>query len=168
MKSNDKTVMLFQSSPPDGPVIVSFAIALLSLTVSLLGYVCCVCVLDCFVHSFFPFLSKQSQIFIVFIIKQNMKLKTGSIGPCSYLLPDQKCLHLLTVSILLDLLPGWLSSKESAYNVGDSGSIPEWGRSPGGGNGNPFQYSCLENPMDRGAQRFTVHRVAKNRTRLND
>ena len=41
--------------------------------------------------------------------------------------------------------------KESACNVGDLGSIPDLGRSPGGGHGNPFQYSCLENPMDRGA-----------------
>ena len=49
----------------------------------------------------------------------------------------------------------------SAGNVKDSGSIPESGRSPGGGNGNPLQYSCLENPMDRGAWWATVHRVAK-------
>ena len=41
--------------------------------------------------------------------------------------------------------------KESACNVGDPGLIPAWGRSPGEGNGNPLQYSCLENPMDRGA-----------------
>ena len=47
-------------------------------------------------------------------------------------------------------LPTWLSGKESAYNAGDMGSVPEWGRSPGGGNGNPLQYSCLGNPMDRG------------------
>ena len=50
-------------------------------------------------------------------------------------------------------LPQWLSSKESAYNVGDDrdeGSIPGLGRSPGEGHGNPLQYSCLENPMDRG------------------
>ena len=44
--------------------------------------------------------------------------------------------------------------------------IPGWGRSPGGGPGNPLQYSCLENPMDRGAWRATVHRVAKNQTQL--
>ena len=45
----------------------------------------------------------------------------------------------------------WLSGKDSAYNAGDVGSIPGSGRSPGEGNGNPFLYSCLENPMDRGA-----------------
>ena len=48
----------------------------------------------------------------------------------------------------------------------DAGSIPGWGRSPGGGHGNPLQYSCLENPMDRGAGQATVRRVAQNWTRL--
>ena len=48
----------------------------------------------------------------------------------------------------------------------DAGSIPGLGRSPGGENGNPLQYSCLENPMDREAWQATVHRVAKSRTRL--
>ena len=52
----------------------------------------------------------------------------------------------------------------SAGDVRDSGLIPGLGRSPGGGNGNPLQYSCLENPMDRGAWQATVHRVAKSRT----
>ena len=47
--------------------------------------------------------------------------------------------------------PGGSDDKASAYNVGDLGSIPGLGRSPGEGNGNPLQYSCLENPMDRGA-----------------
>ena len=50
----------------------------------------------------------------------------------------------------------------------DLGSIPRWGRSHGEGNGNPLQYSCLENPMDRGAWWATVHRVAKSQTRLSD
>ena len=58
--------------------------------------------------------------------------------------------------------------KESARNVGDLGSIPGSGRSPGEGNGNPLQYSCLENPMDGGAWWATVHGVAKSRTRLSD
>ena len=47
-------------------------------------------------------------------------------------------------------------------------SIPGWGRSPGGGHGNPLQYSCLENPMDRGAWRAAVRGVRKSRTQLND
>ena len=48
-------------------------------------------------------------------------------------------------------LPWWLRGKESACNVGDTGSIPGLGRFPGEGNGNLPQYSCLRNPMDRGA-----------------
>ena len=54
----------------------------------------------------------------------------------------------------------------NAGDVRDMGSIPGLGRSPGGGNGNPLQYSCLENPMDRGAWQATVHGIAKSQTRL--
>ena len=63
----------------------------------------------------------------------------------------------------------WLRGKESACNAGvagDAGSIPGSGRSPGGGNGNLLQYSCLENPVDWGAWRDTVHRVKKSQTRV--
>ena len=59
-------------------------------------------------------------------------------------------------------------SKVFACNVGDPGSIPGLGRSPGEGNSNPLQHSCLENPMDGGALQATVHGVAKSRTRLSD
>ena len=62
-------------------------------------------------------------------------------------------------------LPSCLSSKESACSaeaVGDVGLIPGSGRSPGGQHGNSLQYSCLENPMDRGAWQVTVHRVAES------
>ena len=58
--------------------------------------------------------------------------------------------------------------KNSLANAGDprdAGSIPESGRSPAGGHGNPVQYSYLENPMDRGAWRATVHRIEKSNTR---
>ena len=54
----------------------------------------------------------------------------------------------------------------NAGDIRDVGSIPGLGRSPGEGNSNPLQYSCLENPMDIGAWRATVHRVAKSRTQL--
>ena len=59
---------------------------------------------------------------------------------------------------------GGSDSKESACNARNLGSIPDLGRFPGGGHGNPLQYSCLENPMDRGAWWATVHAVAKNQT----
>ena len=76
------------------------------------------------------------------------------------------------MSLLLPLMvsgfPGGSDSKESPCNVGDPGLIPGSGRSRGEGNGNPFQYSCLENPKDRGAWWATVHRVAQSQTRLSD
>ena len=52
----------------------------------------------------------------------------------------------------------------SAGDIGDSGLIPGLEKSPGGGHGNPFQFSCLENPMDRGASRVAVHGVAESDT----
>ena len=64
--------------------------------------------------------------------------------------------------------PGSSESKESACNAGDLVLIPESGRSPGEGNGNPFQYSCLGKSMDRGAWRATVHVVTKSQKRLNN
>ena len=60
-------------------------------------------------------------------------------------------------------LPHNSVGKESAWNAGDLGSIPGLGGSPGEGNGNPLQYSCLENPKDRGAWRARVHGVARVR-----
>ena len=64
--------------------------------------------------------------------------------------------------------PGGSEGKASACSAGDLGSIPGSGRSPGEGNGNPLQYSCLGNPMDGGAWWATVHGVAKSRTRLSE
>ena len=58
--------------------------------------------------------------------------------------------------------------KNPPASAGDVGLIPGWGRSPGGGHGNPLQYSCLENPTDRGAWCATVHGVAKSQTWLSD
>ena len=67
-------------------------------------------------------------------------------------------------------LPQWLSGEVSTGNAGDTGdlgSIPGLGRTPGEGNDTPLQYSCLENPMDRGACWVMVHGVAKSQTRLS-
>ena len=58
--------------------------------------------------------------------------------------------------------------KESACNAGDLGLIPGSGRCPGAGNGNPLQYSCLGNLMDRGTWWAAVHGVARSQTRLSD
>ena len=63
---------------------------------------------------------------------------------------------------------GKKDGKEIACNVGDLGSIPESGRSPGERNGYPLQYCCLENPMDRGTWQATVHGVAKGWIQLSD
>ena len=65
-------------------------------------------------------------------------------------------------------VPGDSDGKESACNAGDVGSIPGSGRSPGEGNSNPLQYSCLENPMDRGDGQATVRGVANCQTQLSN
>ena len=79
-----------------------------------------------------------------------------SNGPGSKGLTGQSTLH-------ITIFPRSSVGKESAYNAEDPGLIPRSGRSPGEGNGNPLQYSCLENPMDRGAWQATVHGVARLR-----
>ena len=82
----------------------------------------------------------------------------NTTGPC--------CLFILYIVVCIWGFPGSSGGKESTCNAGSLGSIPGSRRSPGGGHGNPLQYSCLENPMDRGAWRAAVHRVTKSRTRL--
>ena len=83
-------------------------------------------------------------------------------------------LYILIISYFylsaFDLLgcPGGAEVKASACNVGDLGSISESGRSPGEGDDNTFSYSCLENPMDRGAWWDTVHGAGKSQTRLSE
>ena len=77
----------------------------------------------------------------------------------------------ISVFLLLTLLkdfPGGSDSKESACNAGDPDSVPGLVRSPGEGNGNPLQYSCLETPMDREAWWATVHWVTKSWAVLNE
>ena len=95
-------------------------------------------------------------------------------GPGLYTLPGSRPLRFrysTKVQTQLGLrfvpFPGGSEVKASACNAGDLSSIPGSGRSPGEGNGNPLQYSCLENLMDGGAWWATVHRVAKNQTRLS-
>ena len=64
--------------------------------------------------------------------------------------------------------PGGSDGKESACNEGKLALIPGSGRSSGGGHGNPLQYSCLENPMERGARQATVRGIVMSRTPLSD
>jgi len=73
----------------------------------------------------------------------------------------------LPVKLLTGLL-SWLSGKESTYNAEDPRSIPRSGRSPGGGHGNPLQFSCPGNPMAKAAWRATVHGVVKSWARPSD
>ena len=67
----------------------------------------------------------------------------------------------------LEGFPCGSDGHESAYNPGDPSSIPGWRRFPGEWNGNPFQYSCLENSMDRGSRWATIHGTVKSQTRLS-
>ena len=69
---------------------------------------------------------------------------------------------------MLNSSPGDLPVKNLPVNAGDAGLIPGLRRSPGGGNGNPLQYSCLKNPMDRAAWWATVQGVTKSQTRLSN
>ena len=96
-----------------------------------------------------------------------MVLVSLLLSACSVL---ARLLHHLIESTLNThgCFPGGLVVKNLPANAGDTDSIPGLGRSPGEGNGNPLQYSCLENPMDRGAWQATVHGVAKSQTRLSD
>ena len=90
---------------------------------------------------------------------------TGPPGrsPGCFCFMDAKPSHISrNTNYFLLSYPGNSEGKESACNVGNPGSMPGSGRSPGEGNGNPLQYSCLENPMDRGAWQATVHGVEKS------
>ena len=77
---------------------------------------------------------------------------------------DKDLFVLVLVSLRTSLVAHMV--KDQPANTGDRGSLPGSGRSTGKGNGNPLQYSCLENSMDRGAWQATVHGVAKSQTRL--
>ena len=85
-------------------------------------------------------------------------------GPCLPLAPGPRVGNLTSSFLPEEGLLGGSDSKESACNAGDLGSVPRLGKSPGEENGYPFQYSGLENQMDRGARWITVHGVAKSWT----
>ena len=89
-----------------------------------------------------------------------LRLQVAGIGKDSQL-PS-------ALGVIKNNFPGGSDGKAFAYNVGDLGSTLESGRSLGEGNGNPLQYSCLENPMGGGACRLQSMGVTKSRTRLSD
>ena len=108
-------------------------------------------------------LTEERVIFSFF----SLELCSLSTKQASLLLTSKICLNLDT-DYLSWGFPSDSNGKEFACTAGDSGSIPGSRRSPGEGNGNPLQYSCLENSMERGAWWATVNGVAKNWTRLSD
>ena len=85
----------------------------------------------------------------MFLLKYDISVKTFAVQPMFSIVSSYKD------------FPGGSDGKVPVYNAGDPGSIPGSGRSPEEGNGNPLQYSCLGNPMDRGAWGATVHGVTK-------
>ena len=101
-----------------------------------------------------PMVSRAWQTTVHKVIKSKTQLKQLDTHTCS-------------IYICINIWEKYMSfpyssvGKESACNAGDLGSVPAFGRSPGEGNGNPLQYSCLENPMDRGAWRATVYGVTR-------
>ena len=98
--------------------------------------------------------------------------KLQAVTPRQYFRDEETWLTRWNCQLMVELRRGGFPSssdgKASACNAGDLGSIPGSGRSPGEGNGDPLQYSCLENPMDRGALWAAGHGVAKSQTRLRD
>ena len=80
----------------------------------------------------------------------------------------ESCADTYTLSCVKSGFPGGSDGKESACNAGDLSLIPGWRRSPGEGKSYPLQYSCLENPMDKGAMQATVYGVTKSWVQLSD
>ena len=103
-------------------------------------------------------------------VSSEVSMDNGSMDAAPGLLTDLRVARVRvgTSSDPTSGFPIGLVGKESACTAGDLGSVPGSGRSPGEGNGNRLQDSCLENPMDRGARQATVHGIAKSQTRLCD
>ena len=97
------------------------------------------------------------------VIIRTVQLPLKTKSPC-----QQRPQHFYEDIIRWPGFPAGSDGQEYACSAGALGSLPGVGRSPGGGHGNPLQYSCLENPMNRGAWWATVHRVTKSQTWLSD
>ena len=106
-----------------------------------------------------PSWSLSTVITCVLMKRDHWSCQTRMLGVFSLNIAFSVLMYVIILGI-----PQWLSGKESAYNVGgDTGLIPGWGRSPGEGNSNPVQYSCLRNPMNWGAWWATVCGVVRVR-----
>ena len=101
------------------------------------------------------------------LIKLNIHLPCDSATPLKVVSSQEGRIYIY-IYIYISIQRYSSDGKESACSAGDPGSIPGSGRSPGEGNGYPFQYSCLENSLDRGAWWATVFGVAKSQTQLSD
>ena len=120
------------------------------------------------------FLSRQIGLYNTYLPQRELTIK-GHICQ-NALLKKRAEAHLSILCCIKSLvqcfsktgLPRWLSGKESACNARDVGLIPGSGRSTGGGHGNPLQYSCLENSMDRGAWWATVYGASNSQTQLSN
>ena len=114
-----------------------------------------------------------SRFIIAFLPRRNHLLVLWLQSPSAVILEPKK-IKSVTVFVSSPIYLPWRTSlvaqmlKRLAYSAGDLGLITGSGKSSGEGNGNPLQYSCLENPMDRGAWWTTVHGVAKSQTWLSD
>ena len=102
------------------------------------------------------------------VTRQRQNLKVLSQESQLYTERNEKAWMGFREEVLYLGFPGGSDGKESACNTGDPGSIPGSGRSPGEGNGNPLQYSCLENFMDRGAWWAILNGVAKSGTQQSN
>ena len=119
----------------------------------------------------FDFLIKKQMLLIDIVSKETLHFLFEYANNFKFIHKNSimlDCLYFLSFYILnwsiIQGFPGGSEVKASACNAGDLGLIPGSGRSPGEGNGNPLQYSCLENPMDGGAWWATVHGVAESDT----
>ena len=122
---------------------------------------CCYLLSTLFTYFFFKKFFLSTWESVLYCCFKGALLSTGTKLYCSLLLLGQKgklfCWSSFKCLTNVWAYPGGSDGKESARNAGDLGSIPGSGRSPGRGHGNPLKYSCLENPMDRGAWWATVH-----------
>ena len=111
-------------------------------------------------------LRQSNEFYIFFFFLPRLGTEISGLSEHKYNLGMYVCVY---IYIWLPIwLPWWLRRSSSACNVGDSGLIPELGRAPGEGNSDPLQYSCLENPMDRGTWQAIVHEVTKSQMQLNN